>query len=123
MLDILTTVQITDTTFDSNKAFRVSDTGGGALCIANTSALEKQRRFFVDNLMLGVQLADVLTRCSSHPQGKSALRMTRASSRNVGKLLATLKYLLTQRLGYAQHLRIHTVIVSAMCSVFVVDLN
>ena len=25
---------------------------------------------FVDNLMLGVQLADVSTRCSSHPQGK-----------------------------------------------------
>ena len=34
-------------------------------------AVEKQQRFFVDNLMLGVQLADVLTRCSSHPQGKS----------------------------------------------------
>ena len=34
-------------------------------------AVEKQRRFFVDNLMFGVQLADVLTRCSSHPQGKS----------------------------------------------------
>ena len=31
----------------------------------------KQRRFFVDNLMLGIQLADVLTRCSSHLQGKS----------------------------------------------------
>ena len=33
--------------------------------------IEKQRRFFVDNLMLSVQLADVSTRCSSHPQGKS----------------------------------------------------
>ena len=33
-------------------------------------SVEKQRRFFVDNLMLGVQLADVSTRCSSHPQGK-----------------------------------------------------
>ena len=31
--------------------------------------VEKQRRFFVDNLMLGVQLADISTRCSSHPQG------------------------------------------------------
>ena len=29
---------------------------------------------FVDNLMLGVQLADVSTRCSSHPQGKSEAR-------------------------------------------------
>ena len=28
--------------------------------------VEKQRRFSVDNLMLGVQLADVSTRCSSH---------------------------------------------------------
>ena len=28
----------------------------------------------VDNLMLGVQLADVSTRCSSHPQGKSEAR-------------------------------------------------
>ena len=45
--------------------------------------------------MLGVQLADVSTRCSSHPQVKMfgfgvrvcfALRMTRASSQNVGKL-------------------------------------
>ena len=44
-------------------------------------AVEKQQRFFVDNLMLSVQLS---TRCSSHPQGKK--RMTRASSRNVGKL-------------------------------------
>ena len=37
-------------------------------------AVEKQRRFFVDNLMLGVQVADVSTRCSSHPQGKSEAR-------------------------------------------------
>ena len=29
---------------------------------------------FVDNLMLGVQLADISTRCSSHPQGKSEAR-------------------------------------------------
>ena len=34
----------------------------------------KQRRFFVDNLMLDVQLANILTRCSSHPQGKSEIR-------------------------------------------------
>ena len=45
-------------------------------------AVEKQLRFFVDNLMLGVQLAEVSTRGSNHPQGKSA----RASSRNIGKL-------------------------------------
>ena len=31
-------------------------------------AIQKQRRFSVDNLMFGVQLADVLTRCSSHHQ-------------------------------------------------------
>ena len=43
-------------------------------------AVEKQRTFFVDNfklinmLMIGVQLADVLARCSSHPQGKSEAR-------------------------------------------------
>ena len=41
-------------------------------------AVEKQRRFFVDNLMLGVQLADVSTRCSSHPQGKSEARCENA---------------------------------------------
>ena len=29
---------------------------------------------FMDNLMLGVQLADLSTRCSSHPQGKSEAR-------------------------------------------------
>ena len=39
-----------------------------------------EQRFFVDNLMIGVQLADVSTRRSF------ALRMTRASSWNVGKL-------------------------------------
>ena len=37
-------------------------------------AVEKQRRSFVDNLMLSVQLADVSTRCCSHPQGKSKAR-------------------------------------------------
>ena len=30
----------------------------------------KQRRFFVDNLMPSVQLANISTRCSSYPQGK-----------------------------------------------------
>ena len=39
-----------------------------------TTPILKQRRFFVDNLMLGVQLADVSTRCSNHPQGKSETR-------------------------------------------------
>ena len=47
--------------------------------------VEKQR-FFVDNLVLGVQLADVLTRCSHPHPHPFALRMTRVSSRNVGKL-------------------------------------
>ena len=40
----------------------------------STKALQKQQRFFVDNLMFDVQLADVSTRCSSHPQGKSEAR-------------------------------------------------
>ena len=31
----------------------------------------KQRRFFVDELMFGIQLADILTGCSSDPQGIS----------------------------------------------------
>ena len=38
--------QITDTTFDSNKALRASDTGGGALCIMNTSAVISNCTFF-----------------------------------------------------------------------------
>ena len=38
-------------------------------------AVEKQQRFFVDNLMLGVQFADISTRCSSHPQSKRFLFM------------------------------------------------
>ena len=38
--------------------------------LMNCITLEEQRRFFVDNLMFGVQLADVSTRCSSHLQGK-----------------------------------------------------
>ena len=37
-------------------------------------AVEKQQRFFVDKLMLGVQLANISTRCCSHPQGKSEVR-------------------------------------------------
>ena len=37
-------------------------------------AVENNEDSFVDNLMLGVQLADVLTRCSSHLQGKSEVR-------------------------------------------------
>ena len=40
--------------------------------------------------MLGVQLADVLTRCSSHPQGKSEVRCENDGNLyrcgNVGKL-------------------------------------
>ena len=40
--------------------------------------IEKKRRFFVDNLKFGVQLADVLTRCSSHPQGISEARCENA---------------------------------------------
>ena len=40
--------------------------------VTSFSVAEKQRRFFVDNSMLGVQLADVSTRYSSHPQGASS---------------------------------------------------
>ena len=36
--------------------------------------IETMKILFVDNLMLGVQLADVSTRCSSHPQDKSEAR-------------------------------------------------
>ena len=42
--------------------------------------LYKQRRFFVDNLMFGVQFANVSTRCSSHPQGVSEARGESASA-------------------------------------------
>ena len=41
--------------------------------------LQKQQRFFVDNLMLGVQLIDISTRCSSHPQGKRCTLSTTPS--------------------------------------------
>ena len=37
-------------------------------------AVWKQQRFIVDNLIFGVQLADILTRCSSHSQGKNEAR-------------------------------------------------
>ena len=37
-------------------------------------ALLKHRKFFVGNLMFGVQLANVSTRCFGHPQGKSEAR-------------------------------------------------
>ena len=39
-------------------------------CYIQQSAISvwKQRRFIVDNFMFGVQLADVSTRCSSHPR-------------------------------------------------------
>ena len=40
----------------------------------NLSLYRNNEDSFVDNLMLGVQLADVSTRCSSHPQGKSEAR-------------------------------------------------
>ena len=41
---------------------------------------KKQRRFFVDNLMFGIQLADVGIRCSSHPQGISEARSENAGA-------------------------------------------
>ena len=34
----------------------------------------EQRRFFVDNLITSVKLADISTRCSSHPHSKSEVR-------------------------------------------------
>ena len=40
-------------------------------------SVEKQRRFFVDNLTFGV-LAKILIRCSSHPQGESEVRCENA---------------------------------------------
>ena len=45
-------VEINDTIFDSNRALRVSDSGGGALCITNTSALISNCSF-VDNVAAG----------------------------------------------------------------------
>ena len=43
-------------------------------------AVEKQRRYSVNNLKFGVQLADVLTRWSSHPQGISEGRYENAGA-------------------------------------------
>ena len=50
MLNVLTyyntsTVQIAESTFEFNKALRVSDIGGGALCIMNTTALISNSSF------------------------------------------------------------------------------
>ena len=47
----------------------LTSVGGGGGGWANICNIRK-RRFSVDNLVIGVQLADVSTRCSSHPQGK-----------------------------------------------------
>ena len=82
-------VTIMDSTFEGNSA-----QAGGAIfaelqsniTIINSTFVGNQatslqshqyrnnKDSFVDNLMLGVQLADVSTRCSSHPQGKSEAR-------------------------------------------------
>ena len=35
---------------------------------------KKKQRFSVNNLMIGIQLADIFTRCSSHRWGKSEAR-------------------------------------------------
>ena len=40
----------------------------------------RKRRFSVDNLVIGVQLADVSTRCSSHLQGKVEARCENAEA-------------------------------------------
>ena len=40
----------------------------------------KKRRFSVDNLVIGVKLADVSTRCSSHLQGKGEARCENAEA-------------------------------------------
>ena len=67
---------------DESRKLRIKAVNSHSLNLQNRSIavmqslieVEKQQRFFVDNLMLGVQLADVSTRCSSHPQGKSEAR-------------------------------------------------
>ena len=43
-------------------------------------AVDKKLRFSVDYLVIGVQLADVLTRCSSHRQGKGEARCENAEA-------------------------------------------
>ena len=43
----------------------------------HSTIIETTKILFVDNLMLGVQLADVSTRCSSHPQGTEVQALTR----------------------------------------------
>ena len=45
--------------------------------------VQKQRRFFEDNLMFCVQLVDVSTKCSSHSQGKSEARCDNAGALQV----------------------------------------
>ena len=44
------------------------------------SMMIRKRRFSVDNLVIGVQLADVSTRCSSHLQGKGEARCENAEA-------------------------------------------
>ena len=72
----------------------VTDLQGIALCLSdgaqsqiilqiNLSLYRNNEDSFVDNLMLGVQLADVSTRCSSH-QGRDLLgSVTDTSSNNL----------------------------------------
>ena len=65
-----------------------------AICMNKTKILGGQ-------LNCSVKLADVSTRCSSHPQGK------RASSRNVGKFYRTVK-LSTKNLHFIQYAVLYT---------------
>ena len=43
-------------------------------------AVDKKRRFSVDNLVISVQPVDVSTRCSSHPQGNGEVRCQNAEA-------------------------------------------
>ena len=49
-------------------------------CHQTTNKQIRKRRFSVDNLVIGVQLADVSTRCSSHLQGKGEVRCENAEA-------------------------------------------
>ena len=64
-----------------------------AICLKQTKILCRQ-------LNCLVKLTDVSTRCSSHP---IALRMTRASSRNVGKFYRTVKLFAKNLCLFQQH--------------------
>ena len=54
--------------------YRIAKNFVGEIFTKPSNLYRNNEDSFVDNLMLGVQLADVSTRCSSHPQGKSEAR-------------------------------------------------